>query len=148
MHGDGTGLWTLTFNEDFAEGFVPLLARDDVVGEKFQITSDELLTWQQIYECIAAPLGCEVKFECVSSSLIHKLDPVMGATLLGDKAHNHIFDNSKIKKFVPSFSASTTFADGVTNCIDWYMKNKSNFPIDESKDQWMDEIIARVNMGE
>lgn len=145
VHGDGTGLWTLMFNEDFAKGFVPLMIRDDVIGETFQIASEELLTWQQIYEFIAVPLGLHVKFKFVPSSTINKLDPLMGATLLGDKAHSHIFDISKIKRYVPSFSPSTKFSCGVTYSIDWYKKNKSTIFFDQSKDQWMDDVIRKVH---
>ncbi|MFC1903345.1 NAD-dependent epimerase/dehydratase family protein [Chloroflexota bacterium] len=104
IHGDGTGLWTLTFCEDFARAFMPLIKLDSVIGETFQITSDELMTWLQIHQEIGRALNREVKFEFASSHLINWFDASFGATLLGDRAHSYLFDNSKIKKFVPSFS--------------------------------------------
>ena len=105
VHGDGTSTWVLTHHRDFAVGFVGLLGNTAAVGEAFHITSDELLTWNQIYALVGRAAGVEPKLVHVPSDVIARYDPEWGAGLLGDKAHSVIFDNSKIKRFVPDFRA-------------------------------------------
>ena len=143
IHGDGTGLRTLIFDEDFARAFVPLIKLDSVIGETFQITSDELMTWLQIHQEIGKALNHEVKFEFASSHLINRFDASVGATLLGDRAHNYIFDNSKIKKFIPSFSPSVKFSKGIKLSIDYYKNNPKKVLAfaDEQRNILMDKII-------
>src|SRR5580693_4752155 len=94
VHGDGTSLWTLTHNEDFARAFVPLLAHTRTLGDAIQITSDDVLTWNQIAEALAAALGVSAQVVHVPSDAIAAADPDWGAGLLGDKAHSMIFDNA------------------------------------------------------
>jgi nucleoside-diphosphate-sugar epimerase len=53
IHGDGTSLWVLTHHRDFAVGFIGLLGNTAAIGEVFQITSDELLTWNAIFAQVA-----------------------------------------------------------------------------------------------
>jgi nucleoside-diphosphate-sugar epimerase len=103
IHGDGTSLWVLTHNTDFAVGFVGLFGKKEAIGEAFHITSDELLTWNQIYKMMADELGVPLNAVHIPSDFIAKYNPAHGAGLLGDKAHSVIFDNSKIKKLVPEF---------------------------------------------
>ena len=98
VHGDGTSLWVLTHHRDFAVGFVGLLGNPRAVGEAFHITSDELLTWNQIYTLLAQAAGAEPNLVHVPSEIIARFDPELGAGLLGDKAHSVIFDNSKIRE--------------------------------------------------
>lgn len=151
VHGDGTGLWTLTFSEDFARAFVPLLALDSAVGETFQITSDELLSWIRIYDLIGEAFGCPVKYVCASSCLISRFDTELGATLLGDKAHTYLFDNSKIKRYVPSFSARVPFRVGVGYCAAWYREHKETLAPHAEKerlDRLMDAIVSHVERPE
>lgn len=121
VHGDGTSLWTLTHATDIAKGLVGLLGQPDAVGEAFNITSDEWLTWNQIYEITAAAFGLEAELVHVPSDLIAAYDPEWGDSLLGDKAHSFILDNSKIKRFVPDFVCTTSFAQGVLGVRDWYL---------------------------
>ena len=144
VHGDGTGLWTFTFNEDFARGFVPLISLDSVVGETFHITSDEILSWIQIYDLIGSVFGGEGKYVFASSHLINKFDAELGATLLGDKSHSYIFDNSKIKRYVPDFSPRVSLRDGLCHSHDWYRHHKSEKRLDSGKDRLLDTIIAYV----
>ena len=101
VHGDGTSLWVLTHHRDFAVGFVGLLGNPRAVGEAFHITSDELLTWNQIYTLLARAAGAEPNLVHVPSEVIARFDPELGAGLLGDKAHSVIFDNSKIRELRP-----------------------------------------------
>lgn len=144
VHGDGTGLWTLTHNEDFARAFVPLLCLDSTIGETFQITSDELLAWLQIYGLIGKTWGREVEYVFATSHLISQFDADLGATLLGDKAHSCIFVNSKIKRFVPSFLPQVTFEQGVRGCWEWYRDHENDLTIDRRRDALMDAIIGHV----
>jgi nucleoside-diphosphate-sugar epimerase len=99
VHGDGTSLWVLTHSEDFAKGFVGLLGNIHTIGHAFHITSDELLTWNQIYEIIAGAVGMKTNVIHIPSDFIMKYDIETGAGLLGDKTHSVIFDNTKIKNF-------------------------------------------------
>lgn len=121
IHGDGTSLWVLTHSDDFAKGITGLLGREDAVGEAFHITSDEVLTWNQIFETIADVFGCEPNFVHIPSDFIAKIDPEFnGPNLLCDKAHSVIFDNSKIKAFVPDFEATISLRDGLENVREWF----------------------------
>ncbi|MBI4283688.1 MAG: NAD-dependent epimerase/dehydratase family protein [Chloroflexi bacterium] len=144
VHGDGTGLWTFTFNEDFARGFVPLISLDSVVGETFHITSDEILSWIQIYDLIGAVFGREGKYVFASSHLINQFDSELGASLLGDKSHSYIFNNSKIKNYVPSFLAEIPLSDGLRRCETWYRQHKSQCAINPKYDLLLDKIIDCV----
>lgn len=142
IHGDGTSLWVLTHNTDFAVGFVGLFGEPEALGEAFHITSDELLTWNQIYEMIADELGVELNAVHIPSDFIAKHDPVYGAGLLGDKAHSVIFDNSKIKKFVPGFKCKIPFLEGVKEIVSWYKTNKNWQIVNEEINSSVERIIA------
>jgi len=125
VHGDGTSLWTLTHSSDFAKGLVGLLGNDHAIGESFHITSDEWLTWNRIHEIIAAALGVKADIVHIPSDLINAYAPEWGASLLGDKAHSFILDNSKIKRLVPDFVCTTPFSRGVEDIINWHMADAS-----------------------
>lgn len=145
IHGDGTSLWVLTHHKDFAKGFVGLLGNNSAIGEAFQITSDELLTWNQIYELVAHSAGTTLQVVHIPSDVIARYNPEWGAGLLGDKAHSMIFDNSKIKSIVPDFSASIPFSQGVKEIIAWYDADSTRQVVDNALDKQMDEIIAAYN---
>gem|GEM_PF-4899905 len=81
----------------------PTLGNSGAIGEAFHITNDEWLTWNQIYDLVAAAAGVEARKVHVASDLIAKHDPERAPGLLGDKMHSMIFDNSKIKRLVPTF---------------------------------------------
>lgn len=121
IHGDGTSLWVVTHAQDFARGFAGLLGRPDAVGETFHITSDEVLTWNQIYATIAEVFACEPNFVHIPTEFIAQIDPDFnGPSLLGDKMHSSIFDNSKIKRFVPEFQAAIPFREGLQMTRAWF----------------------------
>jgi len=138
--GDGTSLWTLTHNTDFARGFVPLLAHPGAIGEVFHITSEEWLTWNQIHEMVAHAAGVQPKLVHVPADVIARFDPEWGAGLLGDKSHSMIFDNSKIKRFVPDFRCSVPFVRGAEEMIAWYDANPTRQKVDTSVDKLMDML--------
>ncbi|HKL86096.1 MAG TPA: SDR family oxidoreductase [Treponemataceae bacterium] len=142
VHGDGSSLWTLTYTHDFAQAFCGLMGNPAAIGDTFHITSDESLPWDQIYDRIGDALGVPVSKYHVSSDFISFCDPEFSGTLLGDKAHSVIFDNSKIKRIVPDFTTKIRFAEGAKKCIDYFMENpKAQIP-DPEFDSFCDRVIA------
>ena len=142
VHGDGTSLWVLTHQLDFARGFTGLLGNPVVLGHAFHITSDEVLTWNQIAEFTARAAGVEPRIVHIPSDYIAAFDPEWGASLLGDKAHSMIFDNTKIKHAVPHYRAAIPFARGVEEIIAWYDADPSRRNVDEALNTTMDRIIT------
>ena len=141
VHGDGTSLWTITHSEDFAQGFVGLLGHQQAIGHSFHITSDEILTWNQIYEAIGMAAGTKPELVHIPSVFIARFDDFQRGNLLGDKAHSVIFDNSKIKSFVPGFKASISFKEGIRNTIQWFEERSARMRIIEENNQFMDRVI-------
>lgn len=140
VHGDGTSLWALTHNTDFAKGFVPLLANPRALGNAFHITSDEWLTWNEIFQAVGRAAGVEPKLLHVPSDLIAAFDANWGAGLLGDKAHSMVFDNSRIKRLVPDFCASIPFSRGAQEIVAWYNADQVRRVVDPAFDQLCDRI--------
>jgi nucleoside-diphosphate-sugar epimerase len=141
VHGDGTSLWTLTHHADFARGFVPLLGHPRTIGEAFHITSDDVLTWNQIAETLAAAAGAKARIVHVPSDAIAAADPAWGAGLLGDKAHSMVFDNSKLRSVVPGYRAEIPFEQGVREIIAWYHEDPARQQVDARLDAVMDRLI-------
>ncbi len=142
VHGDGTSLWVLTHHQDFAKGFVGLLGNPKTLGESFHITSDEVLTWNEIVQLIARAAGVSAKIVHVPSEVIAKHHPAWGAGLLGDKAHSVIFDNSKLKRFVPDFAATIPFARGAEQIVRFYAANPDFEAVNPEVDALMDRLCA------
>lgn len=142
VHGDGTSLWTLTHHRDFAKGFVGLLGNAHAIGEAFHITSDEILTWNQIFEIVAQAAGVQPRLVHVPSDFIAAFDAEWGASLLGDKSHSMIFDNTKIKRLVPDFAATIPFSRGAQEIMNWFESNPSKQIVNEEKDRLMEAMIA------
>lgn len=140
--GDGASLWVVTWNGDFAKGFVPLLGRGDCIGEVFHITSDEVHTWDQLYAEAARAAGAEPQIIHVPSDLICAYDPDSIGSLLGDKSNSAVFDNSKIKRFVPSFAASVPWSEGVRRALRWFDADPARRTIDAEADRRWDAILA------
>lgn len=145
VHGDGTSLWTMTFNEDFAKGFIGLMGNKHAIGEAFQITNDETLTWNQIYETIADCLGVEYKPYYVASDFLAAVsDYDLEGGLLGDKANCVVFDNSKLKRAVPGFAPSIRFEQGIKITLDYILSHPEYQIPDPEFDQWCDNVIAAL----
>ncbi len=143
IHGDGTSLWTMTHNTDFAKGYVGLMGNPHAIGEAFQITNDETLTWNQIYSTIARCLGVELKPYYVSSYFLAatgKYD--MLGSLIGDKANSVVFDNRKLKAAVPDFRPTVRFEQGVAEAIANVMAHPELQQEDPAFDAWCDQVIA------
>ncbi len=145
IHGDGTSLWTMTHNSDFAKAFVGLIGNIHAIGEVYHITSDESLTWNQIYKAIADCLGVELKPYYVTSDFLSKTSnyDLLGS-LIGDKANSVIFDNSKIKRAVPGFTATVRFDQGIRQTIEYIMKHEECQKEDKEFDEWCDKVIASL----
>ncbi len=142
IHGDGTALWTMTHNSDFAKGFIGLMGNLHAIGESVQITSDESLTWNQIYQAIARSLRVELKAVHVASETLAACsDYDLEGSLLGDKANTVIFDNTKLKRLVPGFQALVRFDQGIRNTIDNILKTPELQRDDPEFDSWCDAII-------
>ena len=142
VHGDGTSLWTLTHSEDFARGFLGLLGNREATGQAFHITSDEVLTWGQIYRTIAGALGVEANVLHVPSDFIARVVPRLAGTLHGDKKWSAVFDNGKVKRFVPGFRAAVPFREGIRRTVAWFEADERRRRVDESLVGEMD-LIAR-----
>jgi nucleoside-diphosphate-sugar epimerase len=147
VHGDGTSPWTLTHHTDFARAFAGLLAEPRAIGDSFHITSDETLTWNQIAGILAAAAGAEPRIVHVPSDVVAALDPEWGASLLGDKAHPLVFDNSKIKSLVPGWEATVPFWRGAREIIAWHDADASRRLVDREIDATIDQLIAQFHPG-
>jgi len=142
VHGDGSSLWVMTHHRDFAKGFVGLLGNARTLGETFHITSDETLTWNQIYQIFAHAAGTEAKIVPVPSVNLSAFEGMGGEGLLGDKTHSVIFDNAKIKRFVPDFAATIPLSWGAHEVLVWYEADPARQTVDEGFNRLADQIIA------
>src|SRR6185437_12801011 len=138
VHGDGTSLWTVTHHDDFAGAFVPLLGHPRTYGEAFHITSDDVLTWNQIARALATALGVTARIVHVPSDVIAAADPEWGAGLLGDKAHSMVFDNAKLRSVVPGWRATIPFERGAREIADWYLADPGRQVVNDKLDALMD----------
>jgi nucleoside-diphosphate-sugar epimerase len=141
VHGDGTSLWTLTHSRDFAKGFTGLMGNPAAINHAFHITSDELITWNGIIQTIAWELGTKANIVHVSSEMICRYFPEYRGTLLGDKAHSTIFDNSKIKLFVPTYSADIPFRIGIAETIEKFNSLAAYQHINEDMNNKLDNFL-------
>ncbi len=141
--GDGQSLWTLTHASDFAVGLVGLLGNPAALSEAFHITSDDHLTWSAIHAITAEALGVEPRLVRIPSEYIARINPERGAGLLGDKAVSVIFDNSKIRRFVPEFHPSVSFPEGLRRSLAWYDARPERKVPDPTMNREMEEILGR-----
>ena len=144
VQGDGSSLWTLTWNEDFARGFIGLLGNPKAIGEAFQIMSDERLTWNQIYQCVANALGVAFRPFYVASEFLAAVAPKswdFTGNLLGDKSVTVIFDCSKLKRAVPGYVVTMRFDEGVRRCVAYVLAHPELQTEDTEFDTWCDRVI-------
>jgi nucleoside-diphosphate-sugar epimerase len=141
VHGDGSSLWVMTHAEDFGRGFLGLLGNQQVVGHAFHITSDEVLTWNQIYQTIAEALGVKADIVHIPSDFLANTAPEYAGSLLGDKSWSVVFDNRKIKTFVPGFQAVIPFREGTRRTAAWFDADRKRRRIDAAVNRQMDEIL-------
>ncbi len=144
VNGDGSSLWTLTWNEDFARGFIGLLGNPKAIGEAFQIMSDEQLTWNQIYECVGNTLHTTPRLYHVASDFLAAVAPAewdFEGNLLGDKSITVCFDCTKLKRAVPGFCCTTRFDEGVRRCVEHILTHPELQVEDPEFDAWCDHVI-------
>lgn len=145
IHGDGTSLWTVTHADDFARGFVGLMGNPRTLGHAFHITSDDVLTWNRITECVADALGVRLNAAHIASDRLARYDPDFAGTLLGDKAHSAVFDNSKIRSFVPRYNPSIRLADAVPVIVANMLATPELQIPDPEFDAWCDRVVEMEN---
>ena len=148
IQGDGTSLWHLTFNKDFATGFIGLMMNRHAIGEAFQITGDEVLSWNQIYQTIADALGVELKSYHVASDYLSAVGDKLGfdfeGSLTGDKSVSVVFDNSKLKRLVPQMQTTVPFNQGVRIALDYVFSHQECQVEDQEFDVWCDKVILAL----
>ncbi|MDR0456844.1 MAG: NAD-dependent epimerase/dehydratase family protein [Treponema sp.] len=143
IHGDGASLWTMTHNSDFARAFSGLMGNIHAIGEAVQITSDESLSWNQIYQAIADVLNIPLKAVYIPSDFLAQCSTYdFTGSLIGDKANSVVFDNAKLKRLVPGFCAHVRFDQGVRESITHVLNHKDCQAEDPEFDSWCDRIIA------
>jgi nucleoside-diphosphate-sugar epimerase len=142
VHGDGATLWTMTHNTDFAKGFIGLMNNPRAIGEAVHITSDESLTWNQIYNIIGGCLGVEPLLCHIATNYLVAADPNVQGGLIGDKANSVVFDNTKLKRLVPGFCATVRFDQGIARSIRSFLDTPSLQTPDPVFDDWCDRVIA------
>ncbi|MCB9451224.1 MAG: SDR family oxidoreductase [Anaerolineaceae bacterium] len=147
VHGDGSSLWTLTHSEDFAKAFVGLLGLPAAIGQSFHITSDEHLNWNQIHQIVAGALEVEANIIHIPTDFIAHHDPDIGAGLIGDKTWSAIFDNRKIKTFVPGYQATTPFYRGIRKVLAWFDADPGRKIVDPAVHAKMDALIHAYQSG-
>jgi nucleoside-diphosphate-sugar epimerase len=145
--GDGSSLWVVTHNTDFAKGLVGLLGNEQAIGHAFHITSDEVLSWDQLYGIVGAAAGVEPRIVHIPSDFIVACSPGMEGSLLGDKSVSVVFDNRKIKRFVPDFIATTRFDRGIRQSLAWFDADPSRKRIDAELNATLDKLIATYEEG-
>ena len=148
IQGDGTSLWHLTFNKDFAVGYTALMGNRHAIGEAFHITGDEVLTWNQIYQTIADALGVKLRAVHVSSEFLTAVGDKYGfdfeGSLTGDKAVSVVFDNSKLKRLAPNMTTTVPFHEGARIALDYILYHPECQVEDPEFDVWCDRVIAAL----
>lgn len=139
--GDGTSLWVLTWNADFAKGFLSLLGNRNAVGEAFHITSDEVLNWDQIHLEAYQALGAEPRLVHIPSDFIVRYDEASQGTLIGDKSNSVVFDNAKIKRFAPEYNCEVKWSEGVRRALAWFEAHPEYQTIDHEAMKKWDRIL-------
>lgn len=143
IHGDGTSLWTMTHNSDFARAFIGLMGNVHALGNAFQITSNEVLSWNQIYACLAQALGVDLKAVHVSSDFLASVsDYDLEGNLMGDKAVSVVFDNAKLRRVVPGWHAEVRFDEGIRRTVEHILAHPELQLEDPEFDAWCDRVIA------
>jgi nucleoside-diphosphate-sugar epimerase len=145
--GDGSSLWVITHNTDLAKGLVGLLGNPQTIGHAFHITSDEVMTWDQYYSIVAEAAGAEPKLLHITSDFLAACQPEHLGGLVGDKSVSVVFDNSKIKRFVPGYRATTPFAQGIRRTLAWFDADPARKQVDHEADAAWDRLIAAWERG-
>lgn len=145
IHGDGSSLWTITHNSDFAKAYVGLIGNPKAIGETYHITTDESVSWNEIYGYIAEALGVELKpYYVASQTLADMSDYDYVGSLIGDKSNSVVFDNSKVKAIVPDFKCTVSAREGIRMTVEYVLAHPEYQNDDKEFDLWCDRVIAAV----
>lgn len=147
VHNDGNSLWTMTHSSDFARGFFGLIGNKSAINESFHITSDEVITWNRIFELLADAVGVEPNLIHIPAEFICSIDESKIGTLFGDKVYDTLFDNSKIKIFVPDYNAVIPFKSGIKQTINWFEESIHRRIINNLTNVNIDKIISAFQKG-
>jgi nucleoside-diphosphate-sugar epimerase len=142
VHGDGTSIWQFTHSDDFARGFVKLLGRKECVSETFHITTDEVISWNQAFELMGEAVGVKPRIVHIPSDILIKYRPELKGILRGEWTNSIIFDNSKIKSFVPEFKAEIKFKEGIKRTIDWFRSDPDRMKINTHDNEISNRLIT------
>jgi nucleoside-diphosphate-sugar epimerase len=145
IHGDGSSLTTFTHNTDFAKGFIPLFGNTKTIGQSFHITSDEVLTWNQAYKTVADIVNAKPRFVHIASDTLTNFNPELEGWLTGGFSNSAVYDNTKIKSWVPDYAATTTFKQGIAQTIKHFQSTPHLQAVDAKYDQWCDKVIAALD---
>ncbi len=145
--GDGSSLWVITHNTDFAKGLVGLLGHEQAIGHAFHITTDEVMSWNQFYRIVGEAADVEPQLVHIPSKFIAACIPEKLGGLIGDKSVSVVFDNSKIKRFVPDFRATMTFGQGIRRTMDWFDADPARKLIDDDASAEWDRLIEAYEWG-
>jgi nucleoside-diphosphate-sugar epimerase len=145
--GDGSSLWVITHNSDFAKGLAGLLGNPQAIGHAFHITSDEVMTWDQFYRIVAEAAGAEPKLVHIPSDFLAACQPEELGNLTGDKSVSVVFDNSKIKRFVPGYCATMPFARGIRRTLAWFDADPARRQVDADAGAAWDKLIDAWEKG-
>lgn len=145
IHGDGSSLWTITHNSDFAKAYVGLIGNPNAIGETYHITTDESVSWNEIYGYIAEALGVELKpYYVASQTLADMSDYDFVGSLIGDKSNSVVFDNTKVKAVATDFKCTVTAREGIRMTVEYVLAHPEYQNDDEEFDQWCDKVIAAI----
>ena len=153
IHGDGTSLWTLTDHRDFAFALVGLLGNEKAIADEVHITSDDVLSWNQIYESIAGAAGLDPErvYEqtlFVPTDLLARFNKdAFEGPLKGDKANAAIFDNSKVRALVPDYVSRHRFQEGIHESIAWFLEKPERQTVDAEANALYDDVATRFTRG-
>lgn len=100
-----------------------------------------MLTWNMIYKILADALGKEAKVVHIASDFICKVEPSFTGTLLADKAESVLFDNTKIKTFVPGFKATIPFSEGIKRTVKWLLEHPEHQNINEETEAKIENVL-------
>jgi nucleoside-diphosphate-sugar epimerase len=143
VHGDGSSLRPMTHARDFARGFVPLLGDGATLGDRFHITGDDAPNWDFVYREVARAAGvAQPRLVHLTTETISGLAPDWAGYLRGDGSASMMFDNTKIKRAVPGFAATTSFAEGAREMVRWHDDDPARHRPDPAIDALLNKLVA------
>ena len=139
---DGKAITTVTYVEEFAIGVVGLFFNPKAINEDFHIVGDYKYSQTELVEQIKQKLNSNSPVVYLSSDKICESLPEYSSMLIGDRALDAIFDNSKIKEAVPELTFRTDLNKGLDIIIaNWDSTESSK--IDYSFEARIDKMLSK-----